>query len=162
VCETSAHTPIYGDRALLFEAIGNLVDNAIKFVEQGEGDEQHAGGQPAGMANAPSGGQVRVELTQTPDGPRLDIIDNGPGIALKEPQAVLQPFYPSEQTMHIEGAGLGLRIVVAVLRLHDFTLRIGNAEHRDSATPLARDWTPRTSSVSRSPASDKSARTNKR
>lgn len=123
-----AVTPIYGDRALLFEAISNLVDNAIKFVEQAEEDEQHAGGQPAGMANAPGGGQVRIELTQTPDGPRLDIIDNGPGIALKERQAVLQPFYRSEQTMHIEGSGLGLGIVAAVLRLHDFTLRIGNAE----------------------------------
>lgn len=115
ITRIDAVTPIHGDRALLFEAISNLVDNAIKFVEQGD-------------ENGDAGGQVRIEVTQTPNGPQVDIIDNGPGIALKERQAVLQPFYRSEQTMHIEGSGLGLGIVVAVLRLHDFTLRIGNAE----------------------------------
>lgn len=99
---------IHGDRALLFEAFSNLIDNAIKFV-----DER---------------GRVRITLTNTPDGPQLDIVDNGPGIAVKERQAVLQPFYRSEQTQHIEGSGLGLGIVAAVLRLHDFRLRIGDAE----------------------------------
>ncbi len=113
--QIDAVTPIYGDRALLFEAVSNLVDNAIKFVAHG-------------TERSEAGGQVRIVVTQTPNGPQLDIIDNGPGIALKERQAVLQPFYRSEQTMHIAGSGLGLGIVAAVLRLHDFTLRIGNAE----------------------------------
>jgi len=100
--------PIYGDRALLFEMLSNLIDNALKFT--------------------PSGGAASIELSQTPLGPQIDIVDNGPGIPLSERDAVLQLFYRSEQTRHIEGSGLGLSIVSAVIRVHDFRMVIGNVE----------------------------------
>jgi len=58
----------------------------------------------------------------------IDIIDNGPGIPSSERDAVLQLFYRSEQTRHIQGSGLGLSVVSAVLRVHDFSMVIGNAE----------------------------------
>jgi signal transduction histidine kinase len=99
---------IHADRALLFETFSNLIDNAIKFT--------------------PTGGTVRLQLTHTPSGPRIDIVDNGPGISSGERQAVLQRFYRSEQMRHIAGSGLGLSIVSAVLRVHDFSMKIGNAE----------------------------------
>ncbi|MFM0741132.1 HAMP domain-containing sensor histidine kinase [Paraburkholderia xenovorans] len=98
---------IHGDRALLFEALSNLVDNAIKFT--------------------PEGGAVRMVLTQTAAGPQVDIVDNGPGIAAGERDAVLQRFYRGESTRHLAGSGLGLSIVSAVMRVHDFTLKIGSA-----------------------------------
>jgi signal transduction histidine kinase len=100
--------PIHGDRALLFEAFGNLIDNAIKFT--------------------PAGGAVRLTLGQTEAGPQVEIVDNGPGIAANERDAVLQRFYRGERTRHLAGSGLGLSIVSAVIRVHDFTMRIGNAE----------------------------------
>jgi len=100
--------PVYGDRALLFEMLSNLIDNALKFT--------------------PPNGAVSIELTQTPKGPVIDIIDNGPGIPSSERDAVLQLFYRSEQTRHIQGSGLGLSVVSAVLRVHDFSMVIGNAE----------------------------------
>ncbi|MFP3559172.1 HAMP domain-containing sensor histidine kinase [Paraburkholderia sp. SIMBA_049] len=103
---------IHGDRALLFEAFVNLIDNAIKF--------------------APEGGQVRVELSRTGRGPRLDIVDNGPGIPVDERDAVLKRFYRGDQARQVRGSGLGLSIVSAVLRVHDFTL------HIDDARPGAR------------------------
>jgi signal transduction histidine kinase len=103
---------IHGDRALLFEAFVNLIDNAIKF--------------------APEGGQVRVELSRTGRGPRLDIVDNGPGIPIDERDAVLKRFYRGDQARQVRGSGLGLSIVSAVLRVHDFTL------HIDDARPGAR------------------------
>ncbi|WP_409932405.1 ATP-binding protein [Paraburkholderia sp. BCC1886] len=99
---------IHGDRALLFEALSNLMDNAIKFT--------------------PEGGVVRMTLIQTAAGPQVDIVDNGPGIALAERDAVLQRFYRGESTRHLAGSGLGLSIVSAVMRVHDFTMKIGNAE----------------------------------
>jgi signal transduction histidine kinase len=99
---------IHADRALLFEAFSNLVDNAIKF--------------------APTCGTVCITLTRMPFGPQVDIVDNGPGIPSGEHQAVLKQFYRSEQTRHIAGSGLGLSMVSAVIRVHDFTIRIGNAE----------------------------------
>jgi signal transduction histidine kinase len=101
-------TPIYGDRSLLFEALSNLLDNAVKFT--------------------PAGGAVRVELAQSEPGPQIDIYDNGPGIPPAERHAVMQRFYRGEQTRHIAGSGLGLGIVSAVMRVHDFAARIGSAE----------------------------------
>jgi signal transduction histidine kinase len=99
---------IHADRELLFEAFSNLVDNAIKF--------------------APTCGTVCITLARTPFGPQVDIVDNGPGIASSERQAVLKRFYRSEQTRHIAGSGLGLSMVSAVIRVHNFTMKIGNAE----------------------------------
>nr|WP_259295151.1 HAMP domain-containing sensor histidine kinase [Paraburkholderia sp. DHOC27] len=100
--------PIHADRALLFEAFSNLLDNAIKF--------------------APQGGEVSVELTASRGGPQLVITDNGPGIPVAERHAVLNRFYRVEQTRHVPGTGLGLGIVSAIVRLHDFELRIGGEE----------------------------------
>lgn len=99
--------PIHADRALLFEALSNLLDNAIKF--------------------APRGGAVQVELRALSRGPQLAISDNGPGIAPGERDAVLGRFYRSERTRHLPGTGLGLGIVSAIVRLHDFRLAIGAA-----------------------------------
>lgn len=98
---------IHGDRALLFEAFSNLIDNAIKF--------------------APEGGVVSVTLRATPLGPQLEVADNGPGIAPAERAAVLQRFYRGDAVRHIAGSGLGLSVVAAVMRVHDFTLRIDDA-----------------------------------
>jgi signal transduction histidine kinase len=98
---------IHGDRALLFEMFSNLIDNAIKFT--------------------PDGGTVAMELRQTHAGPRVEIVDNGAGIPPDEREAVLQRFYRGERTRHLKGSGLGLSIVSAVIRVHDFTMRIDDA-----------------------------------
>ena len=100
-------TTIHGDRHLLFEAFSNLVANAIKFT--------------------PSGGEVAVRASIERDGPRVDIVDNGPGIPRGERDAVLRRFYRSEcgRETPAQGYGLGLSIVSAIVRLHGFRLRIG-------------------------------------
>ncbi|MFC5428805.1 sensor histidine kinase [Paraburkholderia denitrificans] len=107
--------PIHGDRALLFEAFSNLIDNAIKF--------------------APQGGSVSVALRATASGAVVEIADNGPGIPDVERAAVLQRFYRGSAARQVPGSGLGLSMVAAVLRLHDFRLRIedANGELNDSA-----------------------------
>jgi two-component system OmpR family response regulator len=99
--------PVYGDRALLFEALSNLLDNSLKFT--------------------PFGGEVRVELKSSTPGPLLVVLDNGPGIAATEREAVLHRFYRAEKTRHVPGSGLGLGIVSAVMRMHDFKLDIRGA-----------------------------------
>ena len=99
---------IHGDRNLLFEALSNLVDNAIKFT--------------------PEGGTVKVELRKTPAGPQVTVADTGPGIPAAEHDLVLQRFYRSKSTEHHAGSGIGLSIVSAVLRVHDFTMRLANAD----------------------------------
>ncbi|MFP6562838.1 sensor histidine kinase [Paraburkholderia sp. B3] len=100
--------PIHADPELLFEAFSNLLDNAIKF--------------------APEGGHVDVVLRAGEAGSQLVVSDDGPGIAPDERSAVLGRFYRSERTRHLPGSGLGLGIVLAIVRLHDFELSIGGAD----------------------------------
>ena len=106
---------IHGDRHLLFEAFSNLVANAIKFT--------------------PNGGAISVRASAEAHGPRVEIVDSGPGIPSGEREAVLQRFYRSESGRETlpQGYGLGLSIVSAIVRLHGFRLRID-----DNATRGAR------------------------
>ncbi len=99
---------IQADPELLFEALSNLADNAIKFT--------------------PPGGRVGLRLEATPDGPRVTVTDDGPGVAAEERAAVLQRFYRSDRDRLRPGSGLGLSIVAAILRLHGFALTLADAE----------------------------------
>ena len=105
----SAPTPakMAGDPSLLFEAIGNLVDNAIKFTPAGGG---------VAIRTLNDGGHLGVEVD-----------DTGPGIAKAERDAVLRRFYRAEKSRHEQGSGLGLSLVAAVARLHGLDLAIEDA-----------------------------------
>ncbi len=96
--------PIEADPKLLFEALSNLVDNAIKFT--------------------PAGGRVQVRAEA---GPRIVVEDDGPGVPEAEQAAVLQRFYRGERDRLSPGSGLGLSIVGAIVRLHGFALRLEDA-----------------------------------
>jgi hypothetical protein len=98
---------VSGDRDLLSEAIANLLDNAIKFT--------------------PAGGAVQLHLTQQSGSPVVTITDNGPGIAPAEREAVIRRFYRSDKSRHVEGCGLGLSLVDAIVRLHGFRIEILDA-----------------------------------
>ena len=95
---------VSADPTLLFEAVSNLVDNALKFT--------------------PAGGKVMVRLAVCEEGPRIEVADNGPGVPEAEREAVLQRFYRAARTRNEPGSGLGLSIVTAIARLHHFTLAL--------------------------------------
>jgi signal transduction histidine kinase len=97
--------PIQGDGELLFEAIGNLIDNAIKFT--------------------PVGGRVDLSVVTSHDGPVVQVSDTGPGIPATEREAVLRRFYRAEPSRRVPGTGLGLALVAAIVRLHGFKLDLG-------------------------------------
>jgi signal transduction histidine kinase len=97
---------VRGDPQLLFEALANLVGNAIKF--------------------SPPGGVVRLCAAMGPQGPRLEISDSGPGIPADERAAVTRRFYRGDNSRAMPGSGLGLSIVSAIVRLHGFALDIGD------------------------------------
>lgn len=87
-----------GDRDLIFDAIANLVDNAIKHG--------HAGGKV-------------VVASETVNGsPVISIIDDGPGIPADQHEQVFKRFYRLEQSRYTPGNGLGLSLVAAVAGLH--------------------------------------------
>lgn len=99
--------PVRADYPLMFEALVNIVDNAIKF--------------------APQSGTVVIGVRQFSKGPRITVRDDGPGIPVNERGAVLQRFYRSERTRDTPGSGLGLSVVQAVAHLHDFRLTLEDA-----------------------------------
>src|SRR3982074_1657896 len=102
------HTPheliVHGDRDLLIEAVANLVDNAVKF--------------------APAGGQVEIGLFRGDGENILRVKDTGSGISEHERDAVLRRFYRSDKTRHTSGLGLGLNLVIAIVKLHGFRFTI--------------------------------------
>lgn len=95
---------VSGDRDLLFEAIANLVDNAIKFT--------------------PDGGVADVALLQIDGQTVVRVTDSGPGIAEQEREAVLRRFYRSDRIRSTPGVGLGLNLVAAIVKLHGLRLAI--------------------------------------
>ncbi len=106
--------PINGDGELLFEVFVNVLDNAIKFT--------------------PEGGRVKVHLSSGPKGAQVDIVDSGAGIRENEKSAVLNRFYRGENDLQAPGFGLGLSIVMAIIRLHDFGFRLEDADPGTRAT----------------------------
>ena len=97
-----------GDPSLLFEAIGNLVDNAIKFT--------------------PPGGQVALRALRRGDRLGIEVSDTGPGIPEEERDAVLRRFHRVDKCRNAPGSGLGLSLVAAVAKLHGFDLAIEDAQ----------------------------------
>jgi signal transduction histidine kinase len=87
-----------GDPDLIFDAIANLVDNAIKHGR--------------------AGGDVVVSSNVIDGTPVIAIADDGPGISADEREQVFKRFYRLEHSRYAPGNGLGLSLVAAVVRLH--------------------------------------------
>jgi signal transduction histidine kinase len=100
----AAKVQVRGDRDLLFEAVANLVDNAIKFTLEG--------------------GRVEIELLRGNSETVVRVTDTGPGINQQETEAVLWRFYRSDKIRNTPGVGLGLNLVAAIAKLHGFRLVI--------------------------------------
>ena len=97
---------VSGDRDLLFDAISNLLDNAIK----------HGG----------SGGEVHVIVARTAEGPSLLVADCGPGIPPSERSQVFKRFYRLEHSRNSPGNGLGLSLVAAVANMHGIRIEMAD------------------------------------
>jgi signal transduction histidine kinase len=96
---------ISGDPLLLAQAIGNLIDNALKYV--------------------PDRGCVIVAARARTDGVvEISVSDNGPGIADAEKSKVVERFYRGDRSRGTPGVGLGLSLVQAIARLHGSVLEL--------------------------------------
>jgi signal transduction histidine kinase len=81
-----------GDRELVRLILTHLIENGLKFTEQG---------------------QVRVSVGFDDRSCRLTVVDSGPGIPRDQQARIFQPFEPGEavRRKHLPGVGLGLSLV---------------------------------------------------
>lgn len=112
---TEPSPPVRGSRALISQAIANLLDNALKYANGGTWIE----------LSVARGQKGRVALT---------VADNGPGIPQKDREHVLQRFVRLETSRTTTGSGLGLSLVTAIARAHEARLALADAEP-GAATP---------------------------
>jgi len=91
--------PVLADRDLLFLAIHNLIDNALKFTREGD----------------------TIELRAYEDGANvvIEVADTGPGIPEAELSQVWDELYRGESARGIPGSGLGLALVRAIVARHN-------------------------------------------
>ena len=97
---------LVADRALLVEAVVNLVDNAVKFT--------------------PRHGRVGIYLEGSAARPVIRVSDSGPGIAPADRKAVFTRFFRTDASRTMPGSGLGLSLVAEIARLHRFAMVLGD------------------------------------
>lgn len=97
-------------RQLLDQALGNLVDNTLKY----------------------GGGTITLSLEHDADAVTITVADEGPGILPERREQALRRFSRLDEARGGWGAGLGLSLVQAVAHLHG-----GTVELRDAGPGLA-------------------------
>ena len=90
-----------GDNDRIHQVVANLLANA--------------------RTHTPAGTAIDVSVTQSDDGVRIRIADNGPGLSRRDQERIFERFYRADSSRvrtDGEGTGLGLSIVDAVMRAH--------------------------------------------
>lgn len=116
VTDLDPSLPTQGDRALIQQAITNLLDNALKF--------------------SPPGGTVILRGRRSGNSLRLSVSDEGPGIPPGDVERATERFFRGEAARNTPGFGLGLTLVRAVAQLHGGTLALGQSRPGEAAPGL--------------------------
>jgi PAS domain S-box-containing protein len=108
---------VYVDRALLKQAVLNLVLNAVEAM--------------------PSGGQLRLMLSRRGEMAEITVGDTGRGIPMENRQKIFQLFF----TTRPGGSGIGLASTFRIVQLHngsiEFTTEVGRGTTFRIELPLA-------------------------
>lgn len=105
IADGSAHLPVPLHRELFAQAIGNLLDNSLKY----------------------GAGPIRLEAHIEEGGVAVTVEDRGPGIPPERRDEALRRFGRLDSARGGGGAGLGLSLAAAVARLHGGRLELGDA-----------------------------------
>jgi len=98
--------PIDADK--IASAVSNLLSNAIRF--------------------SPKGSTLRILLSRQAGTARVDVVDQGPGVAPADRDHVFEPFYRGVRQPDdaVRGTGIGLSIVQEYVAAHGGTVRLVN------------------------------------
>ncbi len=108
---------IYADPSLFERAVGNLVDNALRFT--------------------PENGSIQIALARHAADFEIAVSDNGCGIDSEHLPRVFDRFYRAESSRGSDGAGLGLALVKSIVQLHGGSARIQSEVGRGTTVTLS-------------------------
>ena len=100
---------ILGDERWLFQAVGNLLDNALKFT--------------------PDRGRIVLAVREALGQVSLAVSDSGPGLPEESLDRIFERFFQAESSRNRHanaGAGLGLAIVAWIVQAHGGTITAAN------------------------------------
>jgi len=114
---TTDHMVMADSRALK-TALGQLVDNAIAASSEGQ--------------------SIQLSAHRVRDGVSFEVIDDGPGVPMRDIPRLLRPFEQGENalTRHSEGAGLGLPIALRLSEAMGGRLRLATAPGRGARASI--------------------------
>lgn len=99
--EDAPEIKIYGDYDLLYQAVYNLFDNAIKYT--------------------PQNGEIDINIKKTGQNINIKITNSGEGIKEEERKFIFERFYKIDKSRSQDkkGFGLGLYIVKSIIDIHN-------------------------------------------
>jgi signal transduction histidine kinase len=105
------------DRAEVYEALANVIDNAIKYAP---------------------GSPIRITTTAPHEGiVQIAVADDGPGIPAEDRDAIFERFYRGASRGEVEGSGLGLAIAKRAIDRAGGTLRLDTSVARGTTFLMA-------------------------
>ena len=88
------------------EALGNVLDNAVKYT--------------------PSGGTITLRAAEYEMFCRIDVADTGPGVPEEEQAKIFSRFYRGQAVREQEGLGIGLYLTREILQRQGGYIRVSN------------------------------------
>ena len=129
------NTAIRCDRRAMRQCLMVLLDNAIKFT--------------------PSGGVIRLRVTQGPERCRIEVHDSGRGIEEQHLPYIFDRFYQADKSRATSGFGLGLSIAKGIVEAHQGLIAVTSSrengscfylelplERRPEPSPTGTIWAP--------------------
>jgi two-component system sensor histidine kinase SenX3 len=117
--EPSADATVVGDRRQLVSALSNLVENAVKYSDEG--------------------GAVVLRAAEREGRTEIDVVDHGIGIPARDLERIFERFYRVDRARSRDtgGTGLGLAIVRHVAQNHQGEVRVASLEGEGSTFTLS-------------------------
>lgn len=105
-----------GDEELLFQVWVNLLDNAIKFSNQG--------------------GKLDIKVENRDNYIEIKIKDYGVGMKEEQLEKIFERFYQIDKSHAEEGCGLGLAIVKRIVELSEGTIKVESKENQGTIVEI--------------------------
>ena len=96
---------VEADKKMFQRLLSNLLGNALKFTEKGF---------------------VAVEIRKEGNSVKLSVADSGCGIPREDHSQVFKRFFRSDASRHLQGNGLGLSLVKAIVKAHKWSIELAS------------------------------------